>query len=119
MDPIVELLDQRNDEPGKLRITFGRIMTSSLPELTDLSNEPESIWEIYGPKAKEPRSYAYNCLMARRMAERGVRFTQIFHRGWDAHYSLPHRMKILCEDIGGVSFFDNECGPRRTRRGSS
>jgi hypothetical protein len=74
-------------------------MQASVPELTDLSNEPESIWEMYGPKAKEPGTYAYNCLMARRMAERGVRFTQIFERGWDTHGDLPNRMRILCEDI--------------------
>jgi hypothetical protein len=74
-------------------------MQTSVPELTDLSDEPESIWEMYGPKAKEPGTYAYNCLMARRMAERGVRFTQIFHRGWDAHDDLPNRMRVLCEDI--------------------
>ncbi len=74
-------------------------MQASVPELTDLSNEPESIWQMYGPKAKEPGTYAYNCLLARRMAERGVRFTQIFHRGWDTHGDLPNRMKILCEDI--------------------
>jgi hypothetical protein len=74
-------------------------MQTSVPELTDLSNEPESVWEMYGPKAKEPGTYAYNCLMARRLAERGVRFTQVFHRGWDTHGDLPNRMKILCEDI--------------------
>ena len=74
-------------------------MQTSVPELTNLSNEPESIWQMYGPKAKEPGTYAYNCLMARRLAERGVRFTQIFHRGWDTHGDLPNRMKILCEDI--------------------
>ena len=74
-------------------------MQVSVPELTDLSNEPQSIWDMYGPKAKEPGTYAYNCLMARRMAERGVRFTQIFHRGWDTHNDLPNRLKILCEDI--------------------
>jgi len=74
-------------------------MQTSVPELTNLSDEPESIWEMYGPKAKEPGTYAYNCLMARRLAERGVRFTQIFHRGWDTHGDLPNRMKILCEDI--------------------
>ena len=74
-------------------------MQVSVPELTDLSDEPESIWEMYGPKAKEPGTYAYNCLMARRMAERGVRFTQIFHRGWDTHTDLPSSMKILCEDV--------------------
>ncbi len=74
-------------------------MQTSVPELTDMSGEPESVWEMYGPKAKEPGTYAYNCLLARRMAERGVRFTQIFHRGWDTHLDLPNRMKILCEDI--------------------
>jgi hypothetical protein len=74
-------------------------MQASVPELTDMSDEPESVWEMYGPKAKEPGTYAYNCLMARRLAERGVRFTQIFHRGWDTHGDLPNRMKILCEDI--------------------
>ena len=74
-------------------------MQASVPDLTDLSGEPASTWDLYGPKAKEPGTFAYNCLMARRMAERGVRFTQIYHRGWDAHGDLPNRMKILCEDI--------------------
>lgn len=74
-------------------------MQASVPELTDLSDEPESVWEMYGPLAKEPGTYAYNCLMARRMAERGVRFTQIFHRSWDTHTDLPSSMKILCEDV--------------------
>jgi hypothetical protein len=74
-------------------------MQTSVPELTDLSDEPQSIWDMYGPKAKEPGTYAYNCLMARRLAERGVRFTQIFHRGWDTHADLPNRMKALCEDV--------------------
>ncbi|MCW1912387.1 DUF1501 domain-containing protein [Luteolibacter sp. GHJ8] len=74
-------------------------MQASVPELTDLSNEPESIWQMYGPRAKEPGTYAYNCLMARRMAERGVRFTQIFHRGWDLHTNLPAGMKTLAEDV--------------------
>ncbi len=74
-------------------------MQTSVPELTDLSNEPQSVWDMYGPKAKEPGTYAYNCLMARRLAERGVRFTQIFHRGWDTHTTLPESMRILCEDI--------------------
>ena len=55
-------------------------MQTSVPELTDFSNEPASTWDLYGPKAKEPGTFAYNCLMARRLAERGVRFTQIFLR---------------------------------------
>jgi hypothetical protein len=75
-------------------------MQTSVPELTDLSDEPESTWEMYGPKpARSPAPIAYNCLMARRLAERGVRFTQVFHRGWDTHGDLPNRMKILCEDV--------------------
>jgi hypothetical protein len=74
-------------------------MQMSVPELTDLSNEPASTWDLYGEKAREPGTYAYNCLMARRMAERDVRFVQLYHRGWDAHGDLPNRMRILCEDI--------------------
>ncbi|MDH4445663.1 MAG: DUF1501 domain-containing protein [Akkermansiaceae bacterium] len=74
-------------------------MQTSVPELTDLSSEPQSTWDMYGEKAKEQGTYAYNCLMARRLAERGVRFTQIFHRGWDNHTNLPKDMKTLAEDI--------------------
>ena len=60
-------------------------MQTSVPELADLSKEPQSTWDLYGPEAKEPGTFAYNCLMARRMAERGVRFTQVYKRGWDMH----------------------------------
>jgi Protein of unknown function (DUF1501) len=74
-------------------------MQTSVPELTSISDEPESILQMYGPKVREQGSYAYNCLMARRLAERGVRFTQIFHRGWDNHSALPKNIKTLCEDI--------------------
>jgi uncharacterized protein (DUF1501 family) len=97
-----ELHDQIGDPETNARIAQYEMafrMQTSVPELTDLSGEPQSIWDMYGPKAKEPGTYAYNCLMARRLAERGVRFTQIFHRGWDTHGDLPNRMKILCEDI--------------------
>jgi len=73
-------------------------MQASVPDLTDLSKEPKSTWDLYGEKAKEPGTYAYNCLMARRMAERGVRFTQVFHRSWDHHTNLPEDVKILAED---------------------
>src|SRR5207247_6931534 len=73
-------------------------MQTSVPELTDFSNEPASTWDLYGPRAKEPGTYAYNCLMARRLAERGVRFTQIFLRTWDQHSVLPERIKIMAED---------------------
>ncbi len=73
-------------------------MQTSVPELTDFSNEPASTWDLYGPKAKEPGTFAYNCLMARRLAERGVRFTQIFLRSWDQHSQLPDRIKLMAED---------------------
>lgn len=64
-------------------------MQTSVPELTDLSQEPASTFELYGEDARKPGTYAYNCLLARRMAERGVRFMQLFHRYWDHHLQLP------------------------------
>ncbi len=73
-------------------------MQTSVPELTDFSNEPQSTWDLYGPRAKEPGTFAYNCLMARRLAERGVRLTQIFLRSWDQHSRLPTNIKLMAED---------------------
>ena len=64
-------------------------MQMSVPELTDLSDEDEATLELYGPAVNTPGSFAYNCIMARRMAERGVRFIQLYNRGWDQHGSLP------------------------------
>lgn len=73
-------------------------MQASVPELTDLSKEPESVVASYGPDVKKKGSFAYNCLLARRMAERGVRFIQLYHRGWDQHGSLPRRIREQCMD---------------------
>jgi hypothetical protein len=73
-------------------------MQSSVPELTDLSKEPQSTWDLYGPEAKQPGTFAYNCLLARRMAERGVRFTQIYKRGWDVHNDAVGMLPILCQE---------------------
>jgi hypothetical protein len=67
-------------------------MQSSVPELTDLSKEPASVLEMYGPDVKKPGTYAYNCLLARRLAERGVRFIQLYHRDWDHHANLPREI---------------------------
>lgn len=64
-------------------------MQSSVPELTDLSKEPEHVFKLYGEDAKKPGTFAANCLLARRLAERDVRFIQLFHRGWDQHGKLP------------------------------
>lgn len=79
-------------------------MQTSVPELADFSDEPASTWDLYGPKAKEPGTFAYNCLMARRLAERGVRFTQVFLRGWDTHNEVPARLPALCEEIDRPSY---------------
>jgi len=73
-------------------------MQSSVPELTDLSKEPQSTWDLYGPEAKEPGTFAYNCLLARRIAERGVRFTQIYKRGWDVHGDVVGVLPVLCKE---------------------
>jgi len=73
-------------------------MQTSVPELTDISKEPERLLEMYGPDVKKPGTFAYNCLLARRMAERGVRFIQLYHRGWDQHGNLPKRIKEQCLD---------------------
>jgi len=71
-------------------------MQNSVPELTDLSNEPESTFQLYGPDSRKPGSYAANCILARRLAERGVRFIQLFHRGWDQHGNLPREIRGQC-----------------------
>jgi len=72
-------------------------MQTSVPELTDVSNEPESTFDLYGEDAKKPGTYANNCLLARRLSERGVRFVQLFHRGWDTHGNLPSQLKRQCK----------------------
>jgi hypothetical protein len=73
-------------------------MQTSVPELTDLSGEDEKTLASYGPEVARRGSYAYNCLLARRLAERGVRFVQLFHRGWDQHTSLPKQIAAQCRD---------------------
>lgn len=73
-------------------------MQASVPGLMDVSDEPESTFELYGEDARKPGTFAANCLLARRMAERGVRFTQLFHRGWDQHKILPQDLSAQCRD---------------------
>lgn len=74
-------------------------MQTAVPELTDISEEPQHVMDMYGPEVKKTGSFARNCLLARRMVERGVRFTQIFHRGWDHHSILPKQLRGQCYDI--------------------
>jgi hypothetical protein len=78
-------------------------MQSSVPELTDLSKESPRTFELYGPDSKRPGSFAANCLLARRLAERGVRFIQLFHRGWDQHTNLPKQIRGQAMDTDQAS----------------
>ncbi len=73
-------------------------MQSSVPELVDLSTESKATRELYGPDVETPGSFAFNCLLARRLAERDVRFIQLYHRGWDAHGNLPREMTGTCRE---------------------
>jgi hypothetical protein len=73
-------------------------MQSSVPELTDFSDETEATLALYGPQVKEPGTFAYNCLMARRLAERGVGFVQLMHAGWDQHGSITTELYTQCKD---------------------
>ena len=73
-------------------------MQASVPELTDLSKEPGHVLDLYGPDVHKPGSYARNCLLARRLVERGVRFVQLFHVGWDTHRNLVKEITMQCED---------------------
>ena len=72
-------------------------MQASVPDLTDTSKEPEHVFELYGQDARKPGTFAFNCLLARRLAERGVRFVQLFHRGWDQHAELPTKIGQQCQ----------------------
>src|SRR5215469_3104722 len=74
-------------------------MQASAPELTDLSKEPESTFQLYGEDARDPGSFAQSCLMARRLAERGVRFVQMYHRGWDVHGDLPEVLASQAKEM--------------------
>src|SRR5437763_2428336 len=78
-------------------------MQTSVPELTDLSKEPARTFELYGEDARKPGTFAANCLLARRLAERGVRFIQLFHRGWDQHNDLPKQIRGQSKDTDQAS----------------
>jgi|SRR5579883_1112732 len=78
-------------------------MQTSVPELTDFSKEPQKVLDMYGPDVKRQGSFAYNCLMARRLVERGTRFVQLFHAGWDQHRNLNTQLKVQCTDTDAPS----------------
>ena len=73
-------------------------MQTSVPELADFSDEPESTYQLYGDDARQPGTYAFNCVMARRLAERNVRFIQLYHSGWDHHFHLPQHLPKRCRE---------------------
>jgi hypothetical protein len=104
LDGLAELNHKRAAEVGDPE-TLSRIaqyemayrMQTSVPELADISKESKEVLDMYGPEVTQPGTYAYNCLLARRMAERGVRFTQVFLRGWDHHGGLPGSIRQLAK----------------------
>ncbi len=94
--------DQFGDPQTQARIAQYEMafrMQASVPELVDLSQEPESTFELYGPDSRKPGTFARNCIIARRLAERGVPFMQLFHRGWDQHFNLPKLLPLQCRAI--------------------
>ncbi|MCH8046014.1 MAG: DUF1501 domain-containing protein, partial [Planctomycetes bacterium] len=106
LDALAKLNKRREQEIGDPEIN-ARIaqyemafrMQTSVPELTDFSQEPKNVLDMYGPDVHKPGTFAASCLLARRMAERDVRFIQIFHRGWDQHGNLPKDIRNQCRDI--------------------
>ncbi|MEK0448543.1 MAG: hypothetical protein RL088_811 [Verrucomicrobiota bacterium] len=94
-------LDEYQDPEIQVRIDQYEMafrMQASVPELADLSREPASMFERYGPESRKPGTFAANCILARRLAERGVRFIQLYHRGWDQHSDLPEHIRTQCYD---------------------
>lgn len=105
LDDLARLNEMKFAEAGDPEITtriaqyeMAYRMQASVPDLIDLKSEPRHILEMYGPDVTRQGSYAYNCLLARRLAERGVRFVQLFHAGWDQHRNLNTQLKIQCQD---------------------
>jgi hypothetical protein len=96
-----QTIDAYNDPETAARIDQFEMafrMQSAVPELADLSTEPAHVFERYGPESKKPGSYAANCILARRLIERGVRFVQLYHRGWDQHDNCPAGVRTQCYD---------------------
>ncbi|MFO0869659.1 MAG: DUF1501 domain-containing protein [Pirellulales bacterium] len=105
LDGLAEINEQHRQSTGDPEIAtrirqyeMAYRMQASVPELIDLSDEPEATFELYGPESRRPGSYAANCILARRLAERGVRFVQLFHPDWDHHSRLPSWCLARCRD---------------------
>ena len=110
LDDLAKLNELKRQEVGDPEITtriaqyeMAYRMQTSVPELTDISDEPQHTFDLYGEDARKPGTFAFNCLLARRLAERDVRFVQLFHRGWDQHTDLPNKIAIQCQDTDRAS----------------
>ena len=111
LDRLAELNELQYQDLGDPEITarvaqyeMAYRMQTSVPEVMDVSNEPASTFELYGAEAKEPGTFAANCLLARRLAERNVRFIQLYHPGWDQHGNLPAGIRRQCKDVDRAGY---------------
>lgn len=111
LDKLAELHDLQFQDLGDSEINsrvaqyeMAYRMQTSVPEVMDIKSEPESVYELYGPEAKQPGTFAANCLLARRMAERNVRFIQLYHPGWDHHGGLPGGIRNQTREIDRACF---------------
>ncbi|QEG24355.1 DUF1501 domain-containing protein [Mariniblastus fucicola] len=110
LDDLAKLNQEKLDEVGDPEINtriqqyeLAYRMQTSVPELIDFSDEPQHVLDAYGPDVMKRGTYAYNCLLARRLAERDVRFIQLFHMGWDQHFTLPKQLPGQCRDTDQAS----------------
>jgi hypothetical protein len=110
LDDLGELNRARHAETGDpeipTRVTQYELafrMQAAVPDLTDLSKEPQHVLDLYGSDVHKPGTYAFNCLLARRLAERDVRFVQLYHMGWDQHGNLPKQIRGQCRDTDQAS----------------
>jgi hypothetical protein len=111
LDRLAELHALQQEETGDPEIhtriaqyEMAYRMQTSVPEVMDLSREPARTFELYGPESRQPGTFAANCLLARRLAERDVRFIQLYHPGWDHHGGLPHGIRRQCRDVDRACF---------------
>jgi hypothetical protein len=110
LDSLAALNHRRHEELGDPEIAtriaqyeMAYRMQMSVPDLTELGTEPAETFELYGEDARTPGTYAANCLLARRLIEKGVRFVQLYHRGWDQHENLPSDLPAQCRDTDQAS----------------
>ncbi len=110
LDHLAQLNDMRAQEFGDPEV-YSRIaqyemayrMQTSVPEAMDISGEPDEVYDLYGPDSRRPGTFAANCLLARRLAERDVKFIQLYHMGWDQHVNLPNDLGLQAKDTDQAS----------------